>query len=158
MSITVKDILDRLRAEGANAPFETITYLGLLLERHARCRYDDPIYEQLNFPPGWLEVKLTDPEFDDIVEALAEVLDRYPKLASTAAFALGKARSESSVLHLMSALRKNWKLHDETTYELLGALDNYGLDRVGDLVRQIAREGLAKSREFARDLVRVKQL
>jgi hypothetical protein len=158
MGITVREILDDVRAAGASTPYETITYLGLLLERHARNRYDDPIYGQLFFPPGWLEFKLTQEEFDAIVEALADVLDRHANLRSTAAFALGKARSEASVRHLTSALHKYWQSEDETTYQLLVALGNSGIDRVAELVHRIAREGPGKAREFAADLVRVRKL
>jgi hypothetical protein len=101
MAITVKSIVDGVRARGAGTPPETITYLGLLLERHAMKRYGDAIYAQLHFPPGWLELKLTGDEFDEIVEVLVEVLDHHPRLASTAAFALGKAYSDLVVPRLI---------------------------------------------------------
>jgi hypothetical protein len=158
MAITIREILDEVRAAGASTPFETITYLGLLLERHARNRYDDVIYEQLSFPPGWLELRLTEQEFGGIIEVLAEELERYPKLRSTAAFALGKARSQESVRHLTSGLQKYWQSEDETTCQLLIALGNYGVDRVADLVRRIAQEGLEKSRELAGNLIKARNL
>jgi HEAT repeat protein len=135
---------------------ETITYLGLLLERHARNRYDDPIYEKLYFPPGWLELRLDREQFDAIVDVLADVLERHPRLRSTAAFALGKARSEQAVRHLAGALQRYWQSDDQTTYQLLVALDNRGKERVADLIDRIAREGLPNSRDFARDIVRLR--
>jgi hypothetical protein len=155
MSVTVKDILDGVRAAGAGTPVETITYLGLLLERQAMARYGDPIYDQLYFPPGWLEIRLTEAEFDEIVEVLAEVLEDHPKLASTAAFALGKSYSEVAVPRLISALRRSWQTDDWLAYQLLIALDNHGLERAARLVRLIARDGLDRSREFALDLQRL---
>lgn len=155
MAITVKSILDGVRGGGSGTPFETITYLGLLLERHAMKRYEDPIYPQLYFPPGWLELKLTQSEFDEIVEVLADVLDQHPRLASTSAFALGKAYSDLAVPRLVAALHRSWQTEDGLAYQLLIALDNYGIGRARDLVRQVAKEGLKNSREFARDLVRL---
>jgi hypothetical protein len=155
MAITVKSIVDGVRARGAGTPPETITYLGLLLERHAMKRYGDAIYAQLHFPPGWLELKLTGDEFDEIVEVLVEVLDHHPRLASTAAFALGKAYSDLVVPRLISALHRSWQVDDELAYQLLIALDNRGIGRAGDLVRQVAKEGLKRSREFACDLVQL---
>lgn len=86
---------------------------------------------------------------------LADVLDHHPKLASTAAFALGKAYSDLAVPRLIAALRRSWQEDDETAYQLLIALDNYGIGRAGDLVRQVAKDGLKNSREFARDLVQL---
>lgn len=153
MATTVKSILEGVRAGGVGTPPETITYLGLLLERHAMERYEDPIYAQLYFPSGWLELKLSRADFDEIVEVLAEVLDHHPRLASTAAFALGKAHSDLAVPCLITALRRSWQEDDELAYQLLIALDNFGLERAGDLVRQVAKDGLKESREFARDLV-----
>jgi HEAT repeat protein len=100
-------------------------------------------------------MKLTRAEFDEILEVLADVLDHHPRLASTAAFALGKAYSDLAVPRLIAALRRNWQEDDELAYQLLIALDNYGLGRAWDLVRQVAKEGLKKSREFARDLVQL---
>jgi hypothetical protein len=155
MAVTVKSILEHVRVAGASTPPETITYLGLLLERDAMKRYDDPIYAQLHFPPGWLELKLSRVEFEEIVEVLANVLEQHPKLASTAAFALGKAYSDLAVPRLIAALGSNWQTDDELAYQLLIALDNHGIAEAADLVRRIAKDGPKKSREFACDLVRL---
>ncbi len=155
MSVTVNEIVERVRTAGAGTPVETITYLGLLLERDAMSRYGDPVYDQLLFPPGWLELKLTKQEFGEIVDVLADVLERHPNLASTAAFSLGKAYSDVAVPRLIAALHRHWQTDDDLAYQLLIALDNYGLDRAADLVRQIAQHGLRKSREFATDLRRL---
>jgi hypothetical protein len=113
MTITVKSILDGVRAGSAGTPPETITYLGLLLERHAMKRYEDTIYAQLYFPPGWLDLRLTRADFGEIVEVPTDVLDNHPRLASTAAFAIGKAYSDLPVPRLIAALRRSWQEDDE---------------------------------------------
>jgi hypothetical protein len=53
------------------------------------------------------------------------------------------------------ALHRSWQVDDELAYQLLIALGNCGIGRAGNLVRQVAKEGLESSREFARDLVRL---
>lgn len=155
MAVTVGRILDDVRRAGAEAPVETITHLGLLLERASQNRYDDASYSLLTFPDDWLPIRLAASDVRAIVEALADVIDRHPKLASTAAWALGRAFSDPAVPRLRAALERYWQTDDEIAYQLLIAIDNHGLERSWDLVNRVAREGLAKSRAFAQDLQRV---
>ncbi|WP_242393561.1 HEAT repeat domain-containing protein [Anaeromyxobacter oryzisoli] len=112
-------------------------------------RYDDPSYAQLGLPPDWLAVRLTRSEFDDIIDVLADVLDAYPTLASTAAWALGKSFSDRATPRLISALERYWSSEDHVAHQLLIALENHGLERAESLVEQIAQTGLDESRELA---------
>jgi hypothetical protein len=137
---------------GSDPPVETLTNLGLLVERASLGRYDDPVYEDLGFPIDWLGIRLSDKDLKELLDELVEILDNDELLASTAAWALGKAYSDYVVPHLVHALRKYWRSNDKVAYQLLIGLDNYGKEGAADLIGMIADEGSGKSQEFARRL------
>jgi hypothetical protein len=149
----ISAVIEAVRNAGERLDFDAITPVGLLLERATFDRYGDPIYERAYMPDGWLELRPNPAELDALVDALIELLDKVPRMAASAAWALGKAKSDRAVPHLVSALERCWKVDDETAYQLLLALHDHGLQGAGDLVRQIARDGLEESREFAVSLL-----
>jgi len=76
------------------------------------------------------------------------MLDHQVEHASSAAWALGKAYSDRVVPKLVEALRKYWQSHDEITYQILIALDNYGMEQARGVLEMIAARGKSKSREL----------
>ncbi len=152
MDQEIVTVLNGIRSNGYKVSVDTITNLGLLVERAIGNRYHDTMYRDLGMPPSWLDLRLNAKEIEEILRVLAEVLDRNAKLAPTAAWALGKSYRDSTVTSLVSALNKYWQLDDETTYQLLVALDNHGKEKAAELIDRIANEGIGRSREFAIDL------
>jgi HEAT repeat protein len=147
----MNDVIDILINDLNTGSFQitqqALSQSALLIERHALNRYDDLIYEQL-LPQQLLEYKLSDRDFNQLLETLVEMLDHQVEHASSAAWALGKSYSDRVVPKLVEALRKYWQSHDEITYQILIALDNYGLEQAKGFLEMIAARGKSKSREL----------
>jgi hypothetical protein len=152
MNVQLKEVINAIKSGGGKVSVDTITQLGLLIERASMDRYGDPVYEDLGMPPDWLELRLSSHELDELLATLVELLNSDAELAPTAAWALGKAFSGSTVPGLIAALDKYWRSDDETAYQILIALDNHGKEGAIDLIRLIASKGHGKSQEFAREL------
>jgi len=148
MSNIIETFIDNLNRGDFQITQQALSQSALLIERHALNRYDDSIYEQL-LSQHLLEYKLSDHEFDQLLEVLVEVLNYQIEHAATAAWALGKSYSDWVVPKLVEALRKYWQDNDEITYQILIALDNYGIEQAEGLIGIIATKGKFKSREFA---------
>lgn len=147
MNDVIETLIDDLNKGDFQITQQALSQSALLIERHALNRYDDSIYEQL-LSQHLLEHKLSDYEFDQLLKSLLEILDHQVEHASTAAWALGKSYSDWVVPKLVEALKKYWQDYDEITYQILIALDNYGMEQADGLIGVIAKKGKTKSREF----------
>ena len=157
MSTTVAEIAQRVRTGGAPSD-RLLGDVACLIERFTEGRYEDPIYGPLGFPAEWLPLRLTAQDLDELVEALIAVMVSSPDAAARAAWALGKARHERAVDHLIATLGECWRSEGALTFQILWALGTYGEDRAWPLIERIAVEGAGEPREEARRMLRARAL
>ncbi|HNH83395.1 MAG TPA: hypothetical protein PL157_13580 [Acidobacteriota bacterium] len=168
ISVLISDLLDQIQGkpasrqvspEGTAVPSDSpilraITQAGLLLERYTFAIENEGFYQAM-LTPDLLHHSLTEEESIALITALSELLKTDPTHAGMAAWALGRTSEDGAREALAQALEQ-WSNHpDNTVYQILAGLDNFGLAPYSELVWEVAQKGLPRSAELARQVLTI---
>ncbi len=168
VSVLISDLLDQIQGKSPShqSPTEripgpsdspmlrAITQAGLLLERYTFAIENEGFYQAM-LTPDLLHHSLTEEESIALITALGDILQNDSTHAGMAAWALGRTSEDGAREALAQALEQ-WSNHpDNTVYQILAGLDNFGLAPYAELVWEVAQKGLPRSAELARQVLTI---